>query len=94
MKILTDKNKSVAIAAMEGNEVKRSTFCGRFTRKVIEEFLQTLKSGYSEEDAIDIHVIYAEAQKVHVMLVPMDPEDNSKCIVMSGHYIGPRGEEL
>jgi hypothetical protein len=94
MKILTDKDKSVAIAALEGSELKRSTFCGRYDIKVLKELVSALESGFDAGDSVDLYVIYSPVSDAHVMMIPIDQKKKDKCIVMGGHHhLGQNGED-
>lgn len=75
MKVLTDPTKSTGEVALEPCQVKRSTYVGTFTIRVLREFIDLLAETTDPDAPVDLHTLYSDESRVYVLLASENPED-------------------
>jgi len=92
MKVLTDPDKSVGKVALEPCQVKRSTYVGTFTIKVLKEFISGLEETNDPDDSVDLHALYSDESRVYILLAAENPEEMVRYgVVGASHGVDGRG---
>jgi hypothetical protein len=92
MKVLTDPNKSVGAVALEPCQIKRATYVGTFTIKVLREFIELLEETNAPEDSVDLHTLYSDESSVYILLASENPEEMVRQgVVGCSHGVDGRG---
>jgi len=75
MKVLTDATKSVGMVALELSHVKRSTYVGTFTVRVLKELVESLGAGFDQEHPVELHSLYSDTAHAYILLASDKPEE-------------------
>ena len=91
MKVLTQKDKTIALIALEIHEKRRMTFAGTYSVGAIKAFANSLDALYPDDHKLDIFALFTDISNAYILVAEDKPDDENH-IGMAGCPTGVDGD--